>query len=634
LAISLMNKIYVLGMKKDIDKVVSFLQEKGCIEVVDAYKEFESKEGEGNLSDIYDKISKLEFILKELNVKSKILEEMKPTKKTVNFEKVYEELKNLKNEEKTLGNFISKLKEERKILKNFIDFDFPFSYLKNIENFKIYLIELSKKERAKFVLEVSKIPVKFYREAKKEKNKIYYWLITEKNYPVGDLGFRIVDVPQIEESPRERVNKIDEIILEKYRQIEAINKERKKYSLNTDQFAYYHIYYKNRYEREKVKEILSLKTESVFVISGWIEEEKVLSLKEGLNKRFQNLLIFARKPEKSEDVPVVLKNKKFVKPFEAVTEMYGAPKYRTVDPTPPISFFFPLFFGICLTDAVYGLIISVAIIFMFKFLNPKGGFRKFLYLFLISGIATVIAGALTGGWFGDLFSRLPNPFLNNFREKMMLLDPVKKATVFMGISILIGFIQVFIGVLIGFLKNLYFKDYLQAFLKDLPSLMVQTSIFLLVGGRVIGAFSVPEFLSNGLIFVLCISIVLIIIYAFISQKEILFKLFWAYFGVYGVLTGNSLADILSYVRLFALGLTTGLLALSINEIVFLIGKSSPFAIPVAVLIFIIGHTVNLLLNALGAYVHTSRLQYYEFFTKFVETGGRFFKPFRIIKAVE
>jgi len=182
-------------------------------------------------------------------------------------------------------------------------------------------------------------------------------------------------------------------------------------------------------------------------------------------------------------------------------------------------------------------------------------------------------------------------------------------------------------VLINLLQRYRYGEWKPLLFRQIPAIGIQFSLVLIVITNVLKFWAAPGYIVNILWAIFIISSLCIIYYHWTSQDKIALKLFWCWYGWYGVVTGNSLADILSYIRLFALGLTTGLLALSINEICSLIWRFPYIGFLLSIIIFIPGHIFNLLINSLGAYVHTSRLQYYEFFMKFFEGGGAIFTPF-------
>jgi V/A-type H+-transporting ATPase subunit I len=227
---------------------------------------------------------------------------------------------------------------------------------------------------------------------------------------------------------------------------------------------------------------------------------------------------------------------------------------------------------------------------------------------------------MTGAWFGNLLDK--NLFIKSIKDRIMLFDPLKQPLNFLFLSLALGFSQITFGIFLRFFKELKNNLYFQAFFLQLPSILLQISLLIL-------AFIFLKIFPKRILpiagFVFILSSLLIILYQFKSQKEFVLKVFWSIYSLYGIIAGNFLADTLSFCRIFALGLTTSLLATAINEIYFILpGILKTILIPA----FILAHILNLGINLLGAYVHTSRLQYLEFFTKFFESQEEAFKPFK------
>ncbi|MCM8803773.1 MAG: hypothetical protein NC833_00770, partial [Candidatus Omnitrophica bacterium] len=322
-------------------------------------------------------------------------------------------------------------------------------------------------------------------------------------------------------------------------------------------------------------------------------------------------------------------NSKLIEPFEVVTDLYGRPIYKNIDPTGPLSIFFAISFGFCLTDAGYGIlliIISSLLMRKFRFLP---NFIKFLRLLLICGISTLIIGALTGGWFGDILYKLPdNLSIIKFLKKFVVLNPLEsgdKSILFLSLALGFGYIQIIWGLIL----NLYTQ------LKRFPLKYCGEAISLLLIQIIVGIIIVGYLKTKILLKIPLYILLLCFLYFMIekarAQKEFILKGFWAIYGTYSVIAGNILGDVLSYSRLFGLGLTTSVLALVVNQMVLMV-KNIPFiGVFISIIIFILGHIGNLMINLLGSYVHSSRLQYLEFFTKFFEGGGRVFKPFKEIR---
>jgi len=195
------------------------------------------------------------------------------------------------------------------------------------------------------------------------------------------------------------------------------------------------------------------------------------------------------------------------------------------------------------------------------------------------------------------------------------------------LAVALGFIQVGTGVTIRLFREIKEKDWQNALFREMPALGIQASLPLLIAiylFKVLPSLPILVIMSIGLF---SLSSLTIFYYQWTTNRGVLFKLFWCLFGWYGVVAGNSLADILSYLRLFALGLTSCLLASAINEILGLISGIPYVGLLLVIVLFVLAHLFNMVINAFGGYVHTSRLQYLEFFMKFFEGGGEVFKPF-------
>ena len=387
-----------------------------------------------------------------------------------------------------------------------------------------------------------------------------------------------------------------------------------------------------RYQKAKQK----LRT-SRFVkgFSGWVRERDTPVLEKLVIKALPDSYLQITDPEINDDIPIALENKTFIEPFEVVTDLYGRPVYRNIDPTGPLSLFFALSFGFCVSDAAYGLVLIIlSLLFIRKFrFTPV--MMKFLRLILYSGIATLIMGAITGGWFGDMLNRLPeNSMVTRTLSRMVILNPLEggdKAFIFLGWTLIIGYLQILWGLTLNLFASI--RQYGTKKSEEpfaLLSIQIMTALLVLVfiearKGIIPGDFiKIPGILLSA-------SFIYLMVIKAKSQKGLIMRLFWALNGGYSVIAGNLLGDILSYSRLFGLGLTSAVLGFVVNEIVFM-STGIPFVgYVLGFLIFIVGHSGNLAISLLGGYVHTSRLQYLEFFTKFFESGGRSFSPLKEIR---
>jgi len=368
-------------------------------------------------------------------------------------------------------------------------------------------------------------------------------------------------------------------------------------------------------------------TKKVIFIEGWVLKKDLDELKNTLYKKFKELEIVFSDPEEGEDIPVALKNNKFVEPFESITALYGIPKYREYDPTPLFAPFYFIFFGMSLSDAGYGLIIAALTYFALLKFKFEGMIKKFFGLFFLGGISTFIMGTIMGSWMGDALNFLPKNILfikTYLIDTLALLDPIKNPMPLLLISLSLGVIQIYTGFIIKFMANIK-ENKIKTGLMDQGSwLLLISGILLFVVASAINSFAEFKVIAKYIIWAGLLSI---IITQGRSNKNIILKVAGGVLRLYDLI--GYFSDILSYSRLFALGLSTAVLAVVVNNFVMLFKDIPIVGIIAAALVFILGHLFNLVISGMGAFIHSTRLQYVEFFTKFYEGGGTPFKPFKI-----
>lgn len=364
-------------------------------------------------------------------------------------------------------------------------------------------------------------------------------------------------------------------------------------------------------------------TKKAVVINGYIPEKYAQKLFMELERKY-SAAVEMYDPGDDEDVPVLLENDRFSRPVEGITEMYALPSKTDLDPTPIMSFFYYLFFGMMLSDAGYGLVMCIVTTVALKKFALSKKMRETMRMFRYCGISTVFWGALFGSWYGDLPQVIARDFFGKeIGSTALWFEPINKPMKLLLFSFGLGIIHLFVGLCANFYKQWKAGDRVGAVCDTVPVMMT------VLGAAPLGAgilVSVPDALSKiGGYLALC-GVVLVVLTSSRSSKNIFARFFGGLYGLYNVATGY-LSDILSYSRLLALGLATGCIAQVIN----LIGAMPSNPVAEGILLFILfltAHTANIAINLLGAYVHTDRLQFVELFSKFYEGGGRAFEPLK------
>ncbi len=415
-------------------------------------------------------------------------------------------------------------------------------------------------------------------------------------------------VPELILQHSERLKQVQQNIETQIKQVESLSKNLLKLQVLYD-------HYNNLLTREQAKDTAPT-TEHTVVLEGWVKKHDYSRL-ERLISDFQATSMMKVQAAEGEEIPVEIENKKTFRPFEVITRLYGMPQYFEVDPTAFLAPFFAIFFGLCLTDAGYGLVIVALMFFLIKKVQ---GDKKLMWMLGICAAVTIVAGALTGGWFGDAIQKFI-PALEPLRRKMIWFDPLENPMIFFKMSLALGYFQIMFGLMIAFIHNLKQRDYVAAICDRLTWLIMLNSIVLFLASK-FGVISGQIGRVFGIIAIFPAIIILLF-----SHREGC----WPGrigMGLYNLFsTIFYLGDVLSYLRLMALGMVTAGLAMAINVIAEIAGKI-PYGIGIIamLIVFVGGHLFNLAINALGAFVHTLRLQYVEFFPKFFVGGGKVFEP--------
>lgn len=424
-------------------------------------------------------------------------------------------------------------------------------------------------------------------------------------------------VSEVIEQNREKIAELDGEIEEKREYIRGFEQEHDNIDFIID-------YYQLRVDKYEALKKLSV-ANRVFYLSGYVPEKYADKVVNALEEKYSAAVTLSE-PSEDEDVPVMLENGAFGSAVEGITDMYSPPGKNDIDPNTIMAFFYYLFFGMMFSDAGYGLLMVIATAFILIKSKPEGNKRKTVLMYLYCGISTVFWGIMFGSFFGDVINTVRTNFLHlpEMRLYVWLNPQGDDLMLTMLWCFLFGIVHLFVGAGI--------KGYMQWKQGDKFGAIVDPlSVYLAVGGAApICAgmiIDVPEIVTTIGKYCALAGVILIVLTAGRASKGIVGKLGGGLYALYNTVS-SYLSDILSYSRLLALGLVTGIIGSVVNLMGTLPQNTAVKAI-LFIIVFVFGHAVNFGINVIGAYVHTNRLQYVEFFSRFYEGGGTAFNPLKV-----
>ena len=423
-----------------------------------------------------------------------------------------------------------------------------------------------------------------------------------------EYGFKPFEYDHAE-LPAERVAQLKANIRQQKAVADAMTKSLAASKNELDQLKVQLDYLCNLSSRQESKNQLA-STQNLAALEGWIESNQVQALEACLTEQFgQSILIQTREIRQDEEdkVPTKLKNNALVEPFELVTEMYSLPKYGDKDPTPVVSLFYFVFFGMMVADIGYGLLLFVGTSLALHFLHVKLGLAKNLRFFRLLGVAVIIWGLVYGSFFGF---ELPFALISTSSDAMTILV----------ISVVFGFVTVLAGLFLSGLKNIRIKDYAEAYNAGFAWVLILLGLLLLALGNFFPSLAFAATIGQWLAIINALGILAVSI---VSAKS-LAGLGSGLFNLYNV--SGYVGDLVSFTRLMALGLSGASIGSAFNLIVSLFPPVARFSI--GILLFIALHLVNMFLSFLSGYVHGARLIFVEFFGKFYDGGGKPFTPLK------
>lgn len=648
MALAKINKVQLIGIGKHKEKVLEVLQNAASFEVIEAHEELKSEsiKRTQELQKIDLEYANLDFAIKFLsNYGEKegflagppefSIDEVHERAKGFDHQSVIDQC--LKTEDIIVKakNEITSVEAEKemyspwanisidlenigatrtsKVIIGSVKIDFFTKVIENISK----LSKLISIETVSSTKTHSFIVIVFSKELEKEIRQV-----------LGKFKFSEAEFPEAKGALSDYLKKLEKTKKEMEKVLTTSEKELTELAEKLENLKVVHDLIGWKKERLETAQMLG-ETKHSFVINGWVEESEQSKLEEELGEITNQYAITELALEDKERLPVVLKNSKFMQPFEAVTTIYGLPKHTELDPTPFLAAYFVIFFALCLTDAGYGLIMFFFMWGLQKKLKLAPAVKKLVRVLMYGGIVTFIIGALFGGWFGIdpaatwLPEALTYTTANNetffiFQTISAISNPI---TVLI-LALVLGYIQTIMGVTMKMVHDFRTINKKDALLDTGTWVLMLVGIAFFIAASTLDAS--PLVVAIGKWWMILAALTLVLTQGR-AQKNIVAKFFSGVLSLYGLV--GYLSDILSYSRLLALGLATAIIGLAVNTIVGLVVGVPFVGWLLGIVVFIGGHIFNLLINALGSFIHSGRLQFVEFFTKFMEGGGKTFKPF-------
>ncbi len=358
-------------------------------------------------------------------------------------------------------------------------------------------------------------------------------------------------------------------------------------------------------------------------LTGWVPEKKLDKLRKKLDK--DGFAYRISDPEIGDQVPILLKNNKYNSWFEDITKLYQLPNYREFDLTPFIGFFYPIFFAYCLGDAGYGIVLTILSLVglrtIFKGNKAPG------YLALVLGILTMFIGTVKSGtFFGISLLEAKNiPVLGYFERFVFITDDQDFMFNAFNVSLMVGLFQIILGVVISITRRAKFMSFGMALPQVGKLLIILSAVALFLGGN--QDMAPFNQYTTPLTWILLSGVIIMIAFYDLSLP-IGQRIGNGFLGVFFVFTGL-LGDILSYIRLFALGVSSSILGLVVNQMASPMFEGSIIAIAGGVILLVIGHGLNFGIALLGSMIHPLRLTFVEFYNNAqFEGGGTEYEPFK------
>ena len=520
-----------------------------------------------------------------------------------------------------LDSETSELKSNKSLARHLSNFDMDLALLKDSKYTSTTVGRINVESASEIKTKLSNLTdeLDMFTVPSDDKNYVIIVVVTLKEFSdevystLRKFEFEKIEIGNVEGNPQQIISNADARLSTIESERAAVKSELRVVAEQWDDEI---LALKEQLENEKEKnDILSafVKTKDSYMLEAWVpvkDTEKVEQLVEKSSEGHCAFELIEVEGTDDEDVPVLQQNGWYAKPFEYLVDMYSPVRYNEIDPTIFVAIMFPIFFGFCLTDAVYGLVVSAIGVVLLRGMGKLNKtMNAFGWILIWSGLWAVILGLLTNGFIGDFPERLAG-----FRLPTVFapVEAFKHPDTILIIAIAIGVIYTNIGFIIGAIDNFRYGNKKEAIGSQLCWFVLEAGVIFLAAGYLMPAIGMIGYAIGGVLVIACIGM---LVYSG---------------GAYGVMDiFGFMGDILSYARLLALCLATGGIAMTVNILAQMLNNMVPYAgIVLAILIFIFGHIANFAFQVLGAFINALRLNYVEFFSQFFMGGKDKFEAFK------
>ena len=540
---------------------------------------------------------------------------------TFYFNEVIEKVEDLEEALNDVEGKIKDLKEEYALLSPWESVDVKLAALPETKSTKIYTLHAhSGEELAALANNLKGLDLLFHKETVSETRALLVFFKEDEEKIKKELvqsEIEIVGLPRRRGTPKEELERIERALKKAEKNRAALIKEAEKLVKYLPKLKI--ISDRILWKKEKHNLIsAALKRSEVLAFEGWCPKDRIAALSEAIETKTPLFAIETIEPDEGERPPVEIKNNKIVTPFETITRLYGLPGEKDLDPTPFLAGFFFIFFGLSLTDVGYGIFLALTTALALTFFKIPKGVRPMIVLLMLGGISSAIIGALFGGYFGIDMKHLPE-----WAQALQKFDPIANPLPVFYLALTFGVIQIMFGLVLKIMRDAKNGAVVDGILDNGPWLALFAAIIAFVLNKA-GVVTIP---GQALTASTYTALAALVLTQGRKERGVFKKLTKGVFSLYDSI--NFFSDILSYSRLLALGLATSALAFAVNLIAQIVGDMIPYVGTILmVAVLIVGHLFNLAVNVLGAFIHSARLQFVEFFGKFITDSGRVFTPFK------